>query len=113
MASLQLEAKKAADLWQSFNLDIGDLEFTTDQVPTVDSLRAAADQARKQWTKRGESGFGKAKSHLFSFLETMDAHKYLFSIIPNGDKYTSLITGVISSVVKASIMATPSYPLIC
>lgn len=33
----------------------------------------------------------------------MDSHKYLFSVIPNGDKYTSLVTGIITTVVKVSI----------
>lgn len=38
----------------------------------------------------------------------MDSHKYLFSVIPDGDKYTSLVTGIITSVVKVS-MLTPKY----
>lgn len=68
----------------------------------MQTLSAAVNDAQSEWAKRNESGFGKAKSQFFSFLETMDSHKYLFSVIPNGEKYTSLITGIVTSVVKVS-----------
>ncbi|KAI0454811.1 hypothetical protein F5B21DRAFT_474335 [Xylaria acuta] len=103
VASLQREAKEAANLWRNLKLDIGDLELSGDQIPTITTLWAAVNQAQSRWVNKSESGFGKAKTQLFSFLETMDSHRYLFSIIPNGDKYTSLITGVITSIVKASV----------
>ncbi|KAJ8121203.1 hypothetical protein ONZ43_g2285 [Nemania bipapillata] len=96
IASLQQAAKETANLWRSLKLDIGDLGPAGDQVPTITTLWAAIEQAQSQWAKRSETGFGKAKAQLFSFMETLDSHKYLFSIIPNGDKYTSLITGVAS-----------------
>ncbi|KAK8867395.1 hypothetical protein PGQ11_005973 [Apiospora arundinis] len=100
---LQLEAKAASDLWRKLKLDIGDLGVSGDQVPSVQTLWAAVNDAQSEWAKKKESGFGKAKSQFFSFLETMDSHKYLFSVIPNGEKYTSLITGIVTSVVKASV----------
>ncbi|KAI1123361.1 hypothetical protein F5Y10DRAFT_270159 [Nemania abortiva] len=96
VAGLQQAAKETTNLWRSLKLDIGDLGPAGDQVPTITTLWAAIDQAQSQWVKKSETGFGKAKAQLFSFLETLDSHKYLFSIIPNGDKYTSLITGVAS-----------------
>jgi hypothetical protein len=40
------------------------------------------------------------KNRFLNFAETMNDYSYLFSIVPSGDKYTSLITGVVSSVVK-------------
>lgn len=100
MVSLHAEAKEAAELWRCLELDIGDLAGRGDQIPTVETLWAAVRQAQAQWEKKREKGFGRARAQLFSFLETMDEHKYLFSIIPNGDKYTSLITGVVTSIVK-------------
>ncbi|KAI1460022.1 hypothetical protein F4805DRAFT_454962 [Annulohypoxylon moriforme] len=103
VASLQAEAREAADLWKRLKLDIDGLGTRGDQIPTVETLWAAVLQAQVQWENKKEKGFGRAKVHFFSFLETMDEHKYLFSIIPNGDKYTCLITGVVTSIVKASI----------
>ncbi|KAI2464414.1 hypothetical protein F4781DRAFT_72887 [Annulohypoxylon bovei var. microspora] len=103
VANLQAGAKEATDLWKKLQLDIGDLGARGEQIPTVETLWTAVRQAQTQWDKKKEKGFGRAKAHLFSFFETMNEHKYLFSIIPNGDKYTSLITGVITSIVKASV----------
>ncbi|KAK8060846.1 hypothetical protein PG996_010776 [Apiospora saccharicola] len=100
---LQAEAKAASEIWRKLKLDIGDLGGSGDQVPSVQTLLAAVQGAQAQWTKKSEKGFGKAKAQFFSFLETMDSHKYLFSVIPNGDKYTSLITGIITTVVKVGI----------
>ncbi|KAK8052307.1 hypothetical protein PG993_003692 [Apiospora rasikravindrae] len=100
---LQSEAKAASELWRSLKLDVGDFGGSGDQVPSVQTLWAAVHDAQAQWTKRNEKGFGKARAQFFSFLETMDSHKYLFSVIPNGDKYTSLITGIVTTVVKASV----------
>ncbi|KAK8104990.1 hypothetical protein PG999_008349 [Apiospora kogelbergensis] len=100
---LQFEAKAASELWRSLKLDIRDFGGSGNQIPSVQTLRTAVHGAQAQWNKKSESGFGKAKTQFFSFLETMDSHKYLFSVIPNGDKYTSLITGIITSVVKASV----------
>ncbi|KAH8883585.1 hypothetical protein GQ53DRAFT_699035 [Thozetella sp. PMI_491] len=58
--------------------------------------------AEKQWTSKKEEGWGKTKTRFFGFMETMKDHSYLFSFIPDGDKYFSLFTGVVSSIVKVS-----------
>lgn len=52
------------------------------------------------WQAKRSKGLGKVKSYVVDFLEMMDDHSFLFKFIPTGDKYISLITGVISSVVK-------------
>ncbi|CAP67138.1 uncharacterized protein PODANS_1_21530 [Podospora anserina S mat+] len=36
-------------------------------------------------------------------METMDDHSFLFKFVPAEDKYISLLTGVVASVVKASV----------
>lgn len=87
-------------------LDIGGTELLEAEPPTIPTLWQAVGDASIQWDKKKEKGFGKAKSQFFSFLDTMDAHKYLFSVIPNGDKYTSLLTGVVTSVVKVRCQST-------
>ncbi|OAA35948.1 hypothetical protein NOR_07756 [Metarhizium rileyi] len=99
---LQVHAREAAELWRKLKLNIESTELLEDGPPTIPTLLKAVDDAVVQWDKKREKGFGKAKSQFFSFLDTMEAHKYLFSVIPNGDKYTSLLTGIVTSVVKAS-----------
>lgn len=101
MRSLQGQAKKLAELWRQLKLDSGDIGGLSEgSLPSLNTLWNAAHDAESQWAKKKEKGFGKAKARLFTFLDTMDAHKYLFSIIPNGDKYTSLLTGSLTSIVK-------------
>ncbi|KAI1408084.1 hypothetical protein F5Y13DRAFT_114612 [Hypoxylon sp. FL1857] len=103
LAGLQVEAKEAAELWRKLKLDNEGLGLGGDHIPTIETLWTAVHQAQIRWDEKNGKGFGRAKAHFSSFLETMEAHKYLFSIIPNGEKYTSLITGVITSIVKASV----------
>ncbi|CZR56709.1 uncharacterized protein PAC_06598 [Phialocephala subalpina] len=100
---LQIQAKEAAELWRKLKLNIEDVKTLDGGPPTVETLWETVHEAQGKWDTKKEKGFGKAKAQFFSFLETMDNHKFLFSVIPNGDKYTSLLTGVVSSIVKASV----------
>ncbi|KAF2996782.1 hypothetical protein E8E14_005304 [Neopestalotiopsis sp. 37M] len=102
MSSLREVAKEAAELWRKLKLDLGDLGHDPDNPPTVKNLSLAVSEAQHAWNMSKRTGLGKAKERFASFLDTMDQYKYLFSIIPKGDKYTSLFTGVVSTVVKAS-----------
>ncbi len=69
-------------------------------VPTIDKLHNAVVAASESWKSKKESGYGKVKQRFFDFLNMMDDHSEMFSVIPNGDKYVSLITGVVSTIVK-------------
>lgn len=46
------------------------------------------------------SGLGAMRERLRNFLQAMNDYKYLFEIIPKGDKYLCLLTGVVSFLVK-------------
>lgn len=70
------------------------------EVPNINMLREIVGNAQVEWETRRGKGFGKVKSYMSDFLESMNDHSYLFKFIPAGDKYISLITGVVSSVVK-------------
>lgn len=105
MCDLEERKEGMAKRWKEFNssLKIGVILTENDDPPHVNTLLQAVGAAEEEWTKRKESGLGKTKSAVENFLNTLNDHSYLFSIIPNGDKYTSLITGVITSVVKVSL----------
>lgn len=70
------------------------------EVPNITTLRNIVQDAQVEWQAKRSKGLGKVKSYVADFLEMMDDHSYLFKFIPTGDKYISLITGVVSSVVK-------------
>jgi hypothetical protein len=97
---LQRQAKEASELWRKLKLDT---DGTGDGgPPDLQTLWTAVQEAGVQWDKKRENGFSKAKAQLFSFLDTMEAYSSLFSVIPDGEWYSSLLTGVVSSVVKVN-----------
>ncbi|KAI1271372.1 hypothetical protein F5Y07DRAFT_345993 [Xylaria sp. FL0933] len=71
--------------------------------PTIKELIQNVEESMTVWSKKKESGFGKAMDRIRKFLVTMDDYGFLFDLIPDGHLYTSLVTGAISSVVKASV----------
>lgn len=90
-------------MWESFGYLFpisGASRLTSTNIPTIQTLQKAVNDAQDEWKAKGETQFGKAKDRLFDFLEMMNDHSYLFKFIPAGDKYISLITGVVSSVVQ-------------
>jgi len=72
-------------------------------LPSLDMFLQDVLGKEEAWAKKHETGLGKTKRGIEKFLTTMNDHSYLFSVIPNGDKYTSLITGVVTSVVKVGL----------
>ncbi|EJT73887.1 hypothetical protein GGTG_07741 [Gaeumannomyces tritici R3-111a-1] len=70
--------------------------------PTVLTLRQAVGEAQTAWAGKKTAGFGKAKERLESFVSTLHDYSFLFSLIPSDDKYTSLITGTISSIMSVN-----------
>lgn len=102
LGPLESQRKELIETWQNFqHLFHDDQESTrpANSIPTIETLRRAIDQSQDAWLAKKTKGFGKAKDRFFDFLDTMNDHSYLFNIIPSGDKYISLITGVVSSVV--------------
>ncbi|KAI0376344.1 hypothetical protein F5Y04DRAFT_292774 [Hypomontagnella monticulosa] len=101
---LEEQRKEIVNMWQrldSFLARRSNLIYTHNGVPTIDTLYSAVQIAEQKWKERNEKC--KAKDRFFDFLETMDDYSYLFKVIPADDKYISLFTGVLSSIVKASV----------
>ncbi|KAJ4247112.1 hypothetical protein NW762_013250 [Fusarium torreyae] len=106
LAPLEEQRQKVVDLWKRFEhhfpSESNSLQ-TPNSVPAIATLYEAIGQAQIAWQAKQEQGVRPVRDRFFNFAETMNEYSYLFSIIPNGDKYTSLITGVVSSVVKVSV----------
>lgn len=103
---LEKQCREVAKTWEEFKKHFPNLSLLegVSHLPTVESLQHEVSAAQSKWAAKKEKGFGKAKDHAMSFLETLEGHKALFSVFPSGDKYTSLFTGVISTVVKVCII---------
>lgn len=103
MAELEKECKTLKEAWEDFRLKIpeADRQLPIYQgVPNIWTVKQSVALAEQEWAAKKETGVGKAKDYFFSFCETLDTHSQMFRIFPQGDKYTSLFTGVISSIVK-------------
>lgn len=103
--TLDHHSSALVDLWKRFNhlFPAGDRSIqSANSVPTISTLFRAIDQAQEAWDEKQARGFGPAKGRFLNFAETMSEYSYLFSVVPSGDRYISLITGVVSSVVKVS-----------
>lgn len=111
IARLDKQKKRITETWKEFSADFG-LENTaiaSKDPPGIEALLSAVTGANKAWAQNREYGLGKAKNNVESFLRAMNDCSFLFSVIPNGSMYTSLVTGVVSSVVKVRLI--PSRPL--
>ncbi|GLA06680.1 hypothetical protein AnigIFM60653_007620 [Aspergillus niger] len=97
--------RSIVEIWQRFREHHHELPAVgagqlVPEVPNITTLRNIVQDAQVEWQAKRSKGLGKVKSYVADFLEMMDDHSYLFKFIPTGDKYISLITGVVSSVVK-------------
>lgn len=105
---LQGKRKELAETWQKFQKSFCSENSLTvlSQVPTINELHKAVSSAQleRENLKRGMTYT--AKTRFMDFLDTMNDHSFLFKFIPVGDKYVSLITGVVTSIVKVRIPKT-------
>lgn len=103
---LESKRNELVETWQKFGnlFPAGEAKSLQAQnrVPTVSELfNAVVDsQVARATQKKGMSK--RAKDQFFQFLGTMDDHSFLFKFIPAGDKYVSLVAGVVTTIVKVS-----------
>jgi hypothetical protein len=71
--------------------------------PDINGLRRAIQKAQGQIQSSQDTKFGKVKSLFTKSAQVLDNHNYLFDLLPNGDKYTSVLTGAFSTVVKVRV----------
>lgn len=93
-----------AEIWLKFQTkypESSELLPDTRGPPSIESLRSIMQDTMQDWENKRDGGFGRAKEKMVGFSETLVSFSDLFSIIPQGDKYVSLFTGVISTTIKA------------
>ncbi|KAI6841807.1 hypothetical protein KC332_g4127 [Hortaea werneckii] len=72
--------------------------------PGLSILFESIEQAHKRWqTRRDGTKFGRVKSTFAKVARSMDDHSQILDVLPNNDKYVSLITGSMACIVKATI----------
>ncbi|KAI0432788.1 hypothetical protein F5Y09DRAFT_339345 [Xylaria sp. FL1042] len=101
-----IESNKLLQKWHSFlsNCSSDDRLDVTRSEPTMESVvdlvkeLTAANQAKKESSRRG-----KAMRSFHKFCETVNAHKSMLKIIPEGSEYVSVFAGTLNVIIQASV----------
>lgn len=67
-----------------------------DSIPSKPDIRTFGrlfNQARDKLNAKSSTRSGKIKSWFVGVAETINSHKYLLKLLPEGDKYTSVLVG--------------------
>lgn len=97
------ERKELADTWLRFQTKYPEHSELLPNIrgpPSIETLRSIMKNTAQDWEEKRSGGFGRAKEKIIGFSESLVSFSDLFSIIPQGDKYVSLITGVVSTTIK-------------
>ncbi|KAI0514732.1 hypothetical protein F5B22DRAFT_610538 [Xylaria bambusicola] len=103
---ITIESNKLLQKWQSFlnnctsddRLDVSRSEPTMEGV--IDLVREISTTSR---AKNQNSRRGKAMKYFHKFCETLDAHKSILKIIPEGSEYVSVFAGTLNVIIQASV----------
>ncbi|KAI1144886.1 hypothetical protein F4825DRAFT_475406 [Nemania diffusa] len=101
-----VESNKLLQKWSSFlgscssddRLDITRSEPTMQGVIDLVSEIAAASRSKVENSRRG-----KAMRYFHRFCETIDSHKSMLHIIPEGSEYFSVFAGTLAVIIQASV----------
>ena len=106
IAPFEKECQELAETWAEFKLRLPELEKGLPVIrgrPNISTVRIAVEQTAQQWEHKKCKGFARARAGFYQFCGTLDAHSELFNFFPDGDKYISLFSGVISTIVKVRL----------
>ncbi|KAK5625865.1 hypothetical protein RRF57_001581 [Xylaria bambusicola] len=103
---ITIESNKLLQKWHSFlgncsnddRLDLSRSEPTMEGV--IDLVREITLTSR---VKNQNSRRGKAMKYFHKFCETLDAHKSILKIIPEGSEYVSVFAGTLNVIIQASV----------
>lgn len=77
---------------------------------TIESLQDAVAKTQQTWEAKERLGKGRPQALFHGLMQKFDTHSHLFEVIPQGDLYTSLITGGAMIVVKVCASARLRHP---
>ncbi|KAI0487790.1 hypothetical protein F4859DRAFT_525824 [Xylaria cf. heliscus] len=103
---IMIESNKLLQKWPSFlsscssadRLDVTRSEPTMEGVIDLVKEITATSQAKNENSRRG-----KAIKYFHKFCRTIDAHKSILEIIPEGSEYVSVFAGTLNVIIQASV----------
>ncbi|THV50274.1 hypothetical protein BGAL_0157g00090 [Botrytis galanthina] len=106
LSNLEEKSDKLSVAWKNLEgklkLDKAGAPITSANNGT-DILLLTIQLQRDILQKKQESKGAKVKNFLKRTVQSLENHKYLFALLPSGDKYTSVLTGSFSALIKASV----------
>ncbi|TID05182.1 hypothetical protein CH35J_001997 [Colletotrichum higginsianum] len=105
-AALDVETAALREKWMLFRESCPDaeqLDLTTSQ-PTVKSVKETVQAVQTAWesSQRQHGRFNKAKKFFHRFCGTLNSHKMMMAVLPSGNEYISIFTGVLNVIIHAS-----------
>ncbi|KAL9088332.1 MAG: hypothetical protein Q9165_006257 [Trypethelium subeluteriae] len=103
--ALDKASRELAQAWLGFQrlLPDGHRSKVDDSPPRLEdvykAVTAASDQLK---TNREESKLGRFRARFNKLCTNLNSHRDLFALVPDGDKYISILAGSFSALVKAS-----------
>lgn len=104
-AFLRAEGVYLSEAWTSFQERLPPEERATfeGRAPTIlDVVKTVSDISATWELKRKQGKYGMAKQYFHNFSSGVGAHATMLEVLPAGNEYVSLFTGVLKSVIKAS-----------
>ncbi|KAF2143196.1 uncharacterized protein K452DRAFT_286025 [Aplosporella prunicola CBS 121167] len=104
--ALTQEAEALRKRWLEFRISNPEVDRVDLQrsEPTAQDLVDLVEQSMSKWQERRSTGRrGKAMSFFRQFCRSINSHKAVMGILPEGNEYVSLFTGTLNAVVKASV----------
>lgn len=77
-----------------------------DQKDRLNVIYALIEESQSRMIARRETKVGKTKAWFHKVAESVNSHKYLFDLLPHGDKYTTLLVGALTATIKVRLENT-------
>jgi hypothetical protein len=104
---LDFLATKLDDAWKSIIKKTQQNEKTTsiarrrELIPSKENFNSIVKECLTKLQNKDKDKWAKTRNWFRKTASTINNHNYLFELIPAGDKYTSIITGSFTALVKA------------
>lgn len=71
--------------------------------PTIEGVIKVTQQAFARWEEKKKEGFtGMTKALFHRFCDGINSHKSMLKVLPEGNEYVSLFTGVLAVIINVS-----------
>ncbi|KAI2776154.1 hypothetical protein F4815DRAFT_485338 [Daldinia loculata] len=105
-AVIAVESNKLREKWAPFlkNSPVADRLDITKSEPTIeDVVSLVKELATISQSKRDNSRRGKAIKLFHNFCSTIESHKSMLKLIPEGNEYVSIFAGTLNVIIQASV----------